>query len=460
MNLLTAFVFLLDLWRPAFCKKQAFIRAKEHAFASLCAFGRKTITSFAIFLRRDQTSIVADYKLYSEYKWNPRDLFNPLLEKGLKYVSGNYITIAADDTRLPKSGKKIPHASWGRDPMSPHFHINLMWGLRFLQMSLIFPLYKTDDQIPPRAIPVRFIDAPSIKKPGKKASQEEIKIYKEKIKIHNLSTIFVQHAKELRQALDQMKYQDKTLLYSVDGSLCNKIVLRITDEDPRIQVVGRCRKNIKLCFKNEGGGRRFYDQKKFTPEDIRRDETIPWQEKQIFYGGEFRTIRCKEVNHVLWQGGTRRKNLRLIVIAPIPYIRAGKRNYRYPAYLLCTDINGDLEEIIQAYFDRFSIEYNHREEKSVIGVGQAQVRNENSVSKQPALHVAAYSALLLASVMAYQDKYHADFGEIPYWRPYPKRNTCRSLVGNLRKSLLEQPEKIVELELTTSIIMAILSKSA
>jgi hypothetical protein len=163
---------------------------------------------------------------------------------------------------------------------------------------------------------------------------------------------------------------------------------------------------------------------------------------------------------VLWQGGAKRRQLRLIVIAPIPYIRAGRRNYRYPAYLLCTDTEGNIEELMQSYFDRLPIEYNHRDEKSVIGVGQAQLRNEYSVSKQPALHVAAYSALLLASVIAYQDKHHPDFGQIPYWRSYPKRNTCRALVGNLRKSLLEEPEKIIELGLTPPIIAAILSKAA
>ena len=80
--------------------------------------------------------------------------------------------------------------------------------------------------------------------------------------------------------------------------------------------------------------------------------------------------------------------------------------------------------------------------------------------KQPALHVAAYSALLLANLMIYKDQYHEDFGPLPSWRAPPKRNTCRSLVGLLRKCLLEQPEKIVELGLTPPIISAILCKVA
>lgn len=49
MNLLNALLMILAMWRPAFCKYAALIRAKELAFACLCASGRKTITSMAIF---------------------------------------------------------------------------------------------------------------------------------------------------------------------------------------------------------------------------------------------------------------------------------------------------------------------------------------------------------------------------------------------------------------------------
>ena len=47
--------------------------------------------------------------------------------------------------------------------------------------------------------------------------------------------------------------------------------------------------------------------------------------------------------------------------------------------------------LIQDYFDRWAIEVNHRDEKEILGVGQAQVWNEKSVCKVPALIVAIYS---------------------------------------------------------------------
>ena len=107
MNLLQTLICLLNLWRPVFCKKMAFERTKEPAIAGLCAFGRRTITSFAIFLGRDKTVPSGDYKLYSTRKWGAEDLFDPLFAEASKYTSGDYIVIAADDTKIRKIGKKI-----------------------------------------------------------------------------------------------------------------------------------------------------------------------------------------------------------------------------------------------------------------------------------------------------------------------------------------------------------------
>lgn len=220
MNLLTCLISILNLSRPVFCKQEAFERAKEHAFASLCAFGKKVITNFAILLGRDQEDITADYKLYSERKWNATEIFDIMLNQALFYLK--------DDN--PYAGTTA------------------------------------------RGIPIRFIDAPSLKKPGKKASEEEWAEYNQAIKTHNLSHIFVAEVKNLRKSLDTMGYSHKILLKVCDASFCNKTCFQM--EIDRTEIIARCRKNIKLCFAAKEGGRRFYDEKKFTPEEIRKDESI------------------------------------------------------------------------------------------------------------------------------------------------------------------------------------------
>lgn len=458
MDLLKALFLIFDMWHSAFCKKAAFKRAKSHAIACLCGCGRKTITSMAIFLGRSKKVPIADYKFYSENTWDIQDLFDPIFLEAAKHCSGKYISVAADDTKIHKTGKKIPHASWQADPMGPPFQVNLVWGLRYLQMSLLLPLYISSEDTPARASPIRFISAPIVKRPGKKATEEERKTYRELSKKKNLSTIFVDNVNGLRASMDKMGLQDKVLIMSCDGSFCNKTCMAI--DDPRIIMMARCRKDAKLCFPAPKQSRKAYDETKFTPEMIRKDDTIPWQTKSFFYSGQWREIRYKEVFNVLWQHGTKRRPLRLIVLAPLPYVRGGKRNYRNPAYIFTTSLDAPIEIMIQSYLDRWQIEFNHRDEKSILGVGEAQVWNENSVEKQPAFHVAVYSAMLLANVIVYRDKHHSDFGPIPKWRKKPKRNTCRALVGLLRATLLEHPEDLKSLGITTPQITEILRQAA
>jgi len=457
MNLLNTLLTIFTMWRPAFCKNAAFTRAKELAFACLCASGRKTITSMAIFLGRSHKLPIADYKFYSDYKWKVEDLFNPILALSSQYIEGEYVSFAADDTKIHKTGKKILFAGWQADPLGPKFQTNLIWALRYLQMSVLLPLYTTSEKATARSIPVRFIAAPSIKKPGKKGTEADWTNYKTLSKKHNLSTIFVEETKKLRAVMDVTDLAGKIMIMSCDGSFCNRTCMAI--DDPKIVMVARCRKDAKLCLPSTTQ-RKVYDDQKFTPEEVRKDDTIPWLTKSFFYGGQWREIRYKEAGNILWENGTKRKPLRLIVLAPLPYVRGGKRNYRDPAYLLSTGVKVPIEVLIQAYLDRWQIEYNHRDEKSILGVGEAQVWNEVSVVKQPAFHVAVYSALLMGNIIAYKDEAHPDFGQRPKWRKEPKRNTCRALVGLLRACLLEKPESLPGLGLTIPMISAILRQAA
>jgi len=78
--------------------------------------------------------------------------------------------------------------------------------------------------------------------------------------------------------------------------------------------------------------------------------------------------------------------------------------------LLSTDLDSPVQELIASYLERWQIEVNHREEKSTLGLGDAQVRNELSVPRQPAFVVAVYAMLLLAALRAYGPERTGDCG--------------------------------------------------
>lgn len=439
MSLLDSFLNILAEWKDLFPKAPSYKRAVPLALASLCVLGRACISRIISFLGLDQQDWSAHYKLFSRSRWQELDLFSAVTKKALPIIDEPYIAIAFDDTKIKKTGKKIKTAFYQRDPMSPPFHVNLVYGLRFLQGSLLMPMYQKNDQ-PPRALPITFREVPAVKKPGKRATEEDLQNYAKSIKEINLSTYFVDSLSKIRISLDQAGASEKTLIVTVDGSFCNRTCMGANIE--RTCIVARARKDAKLCFKAENNPRKTYADKKFTPEEVRQDESIPWQIASVYHGGKWREVRYKEVKDVLWQNGTKQKLLRLIVIAPVPYrlTKTGRLYYRDPAYLLCQSTEISSQILIQKYFDRWQIEVNHREEKDILGIGQAQVRSKNSVPRQPAFVVAAYSALLLAGIICYEDQRKDDFIPLPKWRKNAKRPSCLDLVQILRRELGERGE--------------------
>jgi len=252
------------------------------------------------------------------------------------WCKSRYIGVAVDDTGLRKTGRSIRQAFFQRDPLSPPFWVNLMFGLRFLQASLLVPLYRRSP-VGARALPIRFQSAPPVKRPKRKASTEQWKQYRAARQQHNLSRLFVAMRHQLRQALDAVGAAAKTLVLAVDGSFCNRTVFAVTLVE--VQILARARKDAVLCFRAAVGSRRFYSPHKFTPEQVRQDGR-PWKTIRLFYGGKRRHLRYKELSDVYWQGGARRRPLRLLVVAPTPYRKrkSGRFYYRQPAYLLTSDV--------------------------------------------------------------------------------------------------------------------------
>src|SRR6202041_3710539 len=140
----------------------------------------------------------AEYFLHSRCQWEPQRLFQPILKRDLAYCPQRLVGVPIHDTRLRKTGRSIPQAFYQRDPMSPPFHVNLVLGLRFLQASLLVPLHR-NSPVGTRALPIRFQEISRVKRPGKKATEEMQKQYKEAVKQRNLSRSFVDMTKQVRQ---------------------------------------------------------------------------------------------------------------------------------------------------------------------------------------------------------------------------------------------------------------------
>lgn len=384
----------------------------------------------------------ADYRFFSKERFDPDVLFHAVRKGIMEHLGEDRpLVVAMDDSISRKKGRKIPGTAWRRDPMSPPFHANLVWGRRFIQISAVLPADRGDG--PGRAVPIDFTHAASPAKPRRKASRQERLEYRRACRAQSLSRQGIERLHELRKQMNCDGEKERPLWAAVDGSYTNGTVLKNLPESTTL--IGRIRRDARLHHLPDPrrdttmGRTRLYGTTIITPEEVRQDSTIPWQSASVFAAGKIHQMRYKTIAPLLWRTAGPGCHLRLVVIAPLAYrpSRGSRLLYRHPAFLICTDPDLSPEEILKAYVSRWDVEVNNRDEKQLIGFDQAQVRCPASARNAPALAVAAYSILLLAAARAFGvNKIPAGLPP-PKWRaskPKPRPSTA-DLVNHLRFEL-------------------------
>jgi len=403
----------------------------------LCGQKPKTITSALEWLDQRQQDWSADYRLFSQAHWEIQAAFTPVLTQALSHSScgTQRVYFGQDDTLLRKASRKIPGTTYARDPLSPPFQVNLVLGQRFVQTSLL--LQPGGAEHPWRALPVSFTHAPAPKIP-KRASPEEQAALKEVRKKHRLSLVALEQLQFCRRYLDrQPGGRQRWLMDVVDGGYSNRTFFAGLPE--RTQAVARVRKDAKFRAylpPDQRQGARKYGPNLPTPLAYLQDPHLPWQSMNVFVAGQLRTLHYKEVPRLCWPKVTQDRPMRLIVIkAPGYRLRKGsKLLYREPAFLITTDLTTPAAELIAAYLARWEVEVNFRDEKTLLGVGQAQVRHAQSVARAPAFLVAAYSMLLWSNIRIFGDRRTQQFDRLPAWRnTEPARPSTRDLIRLLQQ---------------------------
>jgi hypothetical protein len=454
MKLLPRFLNLLQQWRPCFSDYRTQQRAIGFALSLLVCLGRRTISRAICAQQRQFQSWASDYKLFSLSRWTPRSLFDVVLKLALDLVPQTQpVVVALDDTITRKTGHRIPNASTLRDPLSPPYHTNLVWALRFIQAVLL--ICPADGIGAARAIPIAFNLAPPVAKPkkkktpqasdtsnsvAKKTTDPEWKQYYQLRRQQGLSAQGALLIQEIRSRLDTIAgFRQRLLWVVVDATYANLTVLSRLPE--RTVLIARTRKDIHLSAlpdtPSRRGRRRVYGKDLATPEQMRKDDSIPWQHAKIFATGRYHQLRYKSVAPVLWRRGAQQRPLRVLIIAPLNYHAHGHRLHRQPAYLLVTDPAADVVPVLQAYFYRWEIEVDQKDEKDLLGVGQAQVWSKRAVSHQPAFHVASYAMLLVAAIQCFGLHSTSPLSRLPQWRKRkpPLRLSAAQLIALLRADL-------------------------
>lgn len=379
----------------------------------------------------------ADYRLYSQDRFDEDAVFSQircLVEKTL--APGTPLVVAMDDSLLRRTGRKIHGVRFLRDPLSPPFQVNLVRGLRVLQISAGLP----QGGGMARMIPIDFQHAVLPAKPRHNASDQEWQNYKALKAQTNINSVGYQRIAALRQRMNQAD-SERRLVVCVDGRFTNRTFLKQIPE--RTVILGRIRKDAVVhqppASQPALGRKRKYGPLLPTPEELLKDPTIPFQTVQAFAVGKMHSFQVKRLGPVVLRLDRAARPVQLMVIKPLGYrLKVGGRLlYRQAAYLICTDPQMALEEFLQHFLWRWDIEVNFRDEKTLLGVGQAQVRTEPSNQNAPALAVAAYAMLLMASVHAYGKQGVPDrLAQAKWYRRKSKdRATTNELINQLRREL-------------------------
>ena len=412
------------------------MRARTLALSALVGLGRRTVTGMLTASAQQGLDWSAAYRLFEQERFEGQALFAPAL-RAVSAGLGEQEPLVAlmDDTLIRKRGRKVHGAGWKRDPLGPPFCNNFIWGQRFVQLSVALP--ESPGPSRARGIPVDWIHSPLPPKPRRKAPAEQWAQYKELQRSMKVSAVGAERLRALRAALDAQGQPQRQLLVALDGTFTNQTLFRVLPE--RTVAIGRLRKDAKLFAvppesdPPRRGRKRFYGQPLPSPEQLRQDASIPWIEVKAWAAGQLQSFELKTCSPVRWRG-TGARDVRIVVIRPLAYRpRKGARLlYRDPVSLVCSDPELPLQRLLQAFVWRWEIEVNFRDEKTVLGVGEAQVRTPAAVQAVTRFVVAAYAFLLLAA---------AQTGRIalppPKWRQDlpPQRDSTPRLLGALRHQL-------------------------
>jgi hypothetical protein len=409
-------------------------RLARHVVSELVCMGRHTLTNLLATGGRQHVDWTSDYRMYGKERIRCESLLRQVTKEVCSLTDNDVLVTALDDSLLPKTGKKIPGVKYARDPMGPPFHVNFRRGQRVIQMSAA-----VTDGLRATMVPVIFRDASTADKPGKNASVEAWAAYKEESKARRLSVHGVGCIAEMRSQLEK----DKPLWVAVDGSYTNRTVLNNMPQDTVL--IGRIRSDAKLYYLPKEsdragvGRRRLYGDIAPTPEEVRLNEEVSWQTVKAYTSGKEHEFKVKVVKYLRWRGSGEHHTMQLMVIAPLRYrlTMSSRLLYRNPAYLICTDPEIPAEKLLQAYLWRWGIETNFRDEKTILGTGEAQVRNPVSVKAVPQMTVAAYSLLLLAGIKLWGLSGLPSAFHLPKWQDVRKKtraSTC-DLIKELRREL-------------------------
>jgi hypothetical protein len=425
---------IFDEASGAFSRPGVIALARTLAYSYLLCLGRHTISQTLTTCGRQHVDWTAAYRVFEAERIEEKPLFAPIRKHVIKALPKDApLVVALDDTALPRRGKHVANAAWHHDAQGPPFAHQIQWSQRIIEIGAYLPRHKEG----PGAVRVVPLDATMldhVARPSSKAGAKAHAEYRQDKAHASAPATAARRIGELRRRLDEEGEKDRALHVAVDGGYTNKAVFRTIPHGTAL--IGRLRKDARLrgvAPPHSGKGRpRLYGETLDTPAELFANEAVPWKAIELFAAGKTRQFQYKSHDTCCWPGGSGTRLVRVLVLRPLsPNHHKRQRLYfTHPGYIISSDPALGDAAILQAYINRWEIEVGFREQKTVLGLGEAQTRTAAACRSVVMFRAFCYALLLLG---ASQSDLHLP--PRPKWQRENRegqRPTIGQVLGNLR----------------------------
>lgn len=394
--------------------------------------GRSMVSRVLMVLGMTARDWSAAYRIFATPRLDIRALRIQVTARWLRCSAPHDpAVLVVDATQLPRVGRKIPGAGYGRAPRTPAWRPGIHHMQRFEGVSGLTPPTADGDS---RAIPLWFEPAPT---PSSRRWSE-----------HPPRTEWqaaLDGVQEVRDTIDILEGGDRALVVVADGAYSGAGIWNGLPANTTW--ITRCAKNRALYHlpdPNEPahrGRKRRYGPRGLTPQEQGRDLT-GWETWTIRVRGKDRHLRLRVTGPWVVKPAADHP-LMLITVSGIERTHGRTRRTRDRMYFLVNahqtadgwELPYALDQLALWIWQRWEVEVMHRELKSGWGLGDQQQWSPIAASVVIQWVVWVYAVLILTGIT-----WSPSVRQPPRW--YHKRRwTPRDLTMQLREELLMSPPR-------------------
>lgn len=347
------------------------------------------------------------HRFFSRGTWEPDELGRLIVLRALELVLDFVpVRIAVDDTLAPKKGPHVFGLGTHVDAVrSTRKHRVFCFGHCWVTLAV---LVRVPFSSRPWALPVLFRLYRNKKECAKHGA-----VYRKKTELaRELVVLFAAWMGERRIEL------------STDSGYCNATVLKHLPDN--VVLFGAMRPDAVLTAppaprsRDQRGRTPVRGQVVLKPEQLARDESVPWQKCRPWLYGRTTTVLYKTLCAQWYRAGGPRL-LRVVVVK----VKTGKVELRV---FFCTDPSRSARDVLEIYAGRWSLEVAYRNLKQLLGFADSSARKEKAV-----LRVAPFVGLVYTTlvVWAAEGAFRSELA-VPPMRPWYRHKKGLSFADVLR----------------------------